>query len=30
VFTVAMEGVEALPGREIQTRLESVWPKAGF
>jgi hypothetical protein len=30
VFAVAMEGVEALPGREIKQRLESVWPKAGF
>lgn len=30
VFAVAMEGVEALPGREIKTRLEPMWPKAGF
>ncbi len=30
VYAVAMEGVEALPGREIRQRLESVWPKAGF
>lgn len=30
VYTVAMEGVEALPGREIATRLEGMWPKAGF
>lgn len=30
VFAVAMEGVDALPGREINTRLEPMWPKAGF